>query len=396
MRNLEVWYTQFEIESLLPDLRARVEHRDATPARQARRKGASARQHAGLRQARREGRRCAQDRLRPPLIVRLDDFESVAERDRARADLERMLREYGARSSTTPQAAGAVPARRRRPQGRRGRERRDRRLDRAAPRPQRQATSSSCRSRRRSDRCSRSSSAPSVYANAGERVVAGQRIMQAASDIFLGWFTVAESIAGIARLLRPSAPRLEGVGRSRGDERARAVRLRPVVRGDAGPRPRPLRRPDRDRLVPRRRRRVRPGATRLLARLRGAERAGLRRPRRSRPSRGACRPSGISDRYSPGVPFGLGVMGIVDPRGRPHAALRRQGRAVGSAAARLERPRGEGRGRRDGPARHPRSEGRAEARSRRHRSYRPRCRPASAGEAEASPPPQRSCREERR
>ena len=39
--------------------------------------------------------------------------------------------------------------------------------------------------------------APSAYANAGERVVAGQRIMQAASDIFLGWFTVDESVAGI-------------------------------------------------------------------------------------------------------------------------------------------------------------------------------------------------------
>ena len=40
--------------------------------------------------------------------------------------------------------------------------------------------------------------APSPYANAGERVVAGQRMMQAVSDIFLGWL-VAESIDGTTR-----------------------------------------------------------------------------------------------------------------------------------------------------------------------------------------------------
>jgi uncharacterized protein (DUF2252 family) len=39
----------------------------------------------------------------------------------------------------------------------------------------------------------------SEYANAGERVVAGQRIMQAVSDIFLGWFAVDESINGTPR-----------------------------------------------------------------------------------------------------------------------------------------------------------------------------------------------------
>jgi uncharacterized protein (DUF2252 family) len=34
--------------------------------------------------------------------------------------------------------------------------------------------------------------APSVYANHGERVVRGQRMMQAASDIFLGWQRVPD------------------------------------------------------------------------------------------------------------------------------------------------------------------------------------------------------------
>ena len=34
---------------------------------------------------------------------------------------------------------------------------------------------------------------PSVYRNAGHRVVAGQRLMQTASDLFLGWLHVADS-----------------------------------------------------------------------------------------------------------------------------------------------------------------------------------------------------------
>jgi uncharacterized protein (DUF2252 family) len=36
----------------------------------------------------------------------------------------------------------------------------------------------------------------SVFATAGERVVAGQRIMQASSDIFLGWLNVVEGVDG--------------------------------------------------------------------------------------------------------------------------------------------------------------------------------------------------------
>ena len=39
----------------------------------------------------------------------------------------------------------------------------------------------------RTSRCSRSTSSPSAYANQGRRVVEGQRLTQAQSDIFLGW-----------------------------------------------------------------------------------------------------------------------------------------------------------------------------------------------------------------
>ncbi|HWY89709.1 MAG TPA: DUF2252 domain-containing protein [Solirubrobacteraceae bacterium] len=40
---------------------------------------------------------------------------------------------------------------------------------------------------------------PSAFANHGERVVAGQRLMQASSDIFLGWLHVEEGIDGQSR-----------------------------------------------------------------------------------------------------------------------------------------------------------------------------------------------------
>ena len=39
----------------------------------------------------------------------------------------------------------------------------------------------------------------SDYRNAGHRVVSGQRLMQAASDVFLGWMRVAAGLDGQAR-----------------------------------------------------------------------------------------------------------------------------------------------------------------------------------------------------
>jgi hypothetical protein len=41
--------------------------------------------------------------------------------------------------------------------------------------------------------------AKSEYANHGERVVAGQHLMQASSDIFLGWLHVEAGIDGVSR-----------------------------------------------------------------------------------------------------------------------------------------------------------------------------------------------------
>ena len=106
----------------------------------------------------------------------------------------------------------------------------------------------------------------SEHANHGQRVVVGQRLMQAASDIFLGWVRVKD---------------LDGRSRDyyvrqlhdwKGGAEVETLRvpgahpLRPAVRSDPCPRARALGRPDRDRLVPRQGRRLRPRDRGLLRR----------------------------------------------------------------------------------------------------------------------------------
>ena len=116
----------------------------------------------------------------------------------------------------------------------------------------------------------------SQYAQHGQRVVEGQRMMQAAPDILLGWERIvtidgekkdfyirqlwdAKGSAEV-ELMDPSA--LDG--------------LRPDLRLDARARPRPLGRPDRDRRLSRHRRLLRPRHGRLRRDLRGPERTRLR------------------------------------------------------------------------------------------------------------------------
>ena len=64
----------------------------------------------------------------------------------------------------------------------------------------------------------------SEYDNHGERVVRGQRLMQAASDIFLGWRAPGRDRRRRAGLLHPPAARLEGLGGCRHDECPRRPR----------------------------------------------------------------------------------------------------------------------------------------------------------------------------
>ena len=90
----------------------------------------------------------------------------------------------------------------------------------------------------------------SVYANHGQRVVQGHRLMQSSSDVFLGW---TEGKAGPA-LLCPPASRREGQVRHRDVRLGRDAPVRRSVWLDPRPRPRPLRRTRRDHRLPRRER----------------------------------------------------------------------------------------------------------------------------------------------
>ena len=133
----------------------------------------------------------------------------------------------------------------------------------------------------------------SEFGNHGERVVEGQWLMQAASDILLGWLPALGHRRRGAGLLRAPALGREALGRDRDPAAAGAGDLRAGLRLDPGPGPRPLGRPDRDRRLPRQGRELRPGDRRLLRALRGPERARLRRPRRRRqvgPHRGGDGP----------------------------------------------------------------------------------------------------------
>ena len=118
----------------------------------------------------------------------------------------------------------------------------------------------------------------SQYSNEGERVVAGQHLMQAQSDIFLGWTRVTNpEDGGEPRLLRPPAAGLEVLGADRDDAPGGHDVVRRAVRVDPGPGARPFRRPHRPGRLPRRLGQVRPGHRRLRRNVRRPERARLRR-----------------------------------------------------------------------------------------------------------------------
>ena len=112
----------------------------------------------------------------------------------------------------------------------------------------------------------------SRYRQHGERVVQGQRMMQAASDIFLGWTKgVDVNRHYYWRQLRD----MKGSADGGVDGPVRAHVVRGHLWVDPGPGARPIRRPRRDLRIPGRRRRVRPSDHRLLGALRRSERAGL-------------------------------------------------------------------------------------------------------------------------
>ena len=104
----------------------------------------------------------------------------------------------------------------------------------------------------------------SRYVNHGERVVAGQRLMQAASDIFLGWTRVT-GVEGQARdyYLRQLRDWKGSADIDTMSGSIMTIYARICAR-DPRPRPRPIWRPDCYRVLPGQRRRLRPGDRRLL------------------------------------------------------------------------------------------------------------------------------------
>ena len=122
----------------------------------------------------------------------------------------------------------------------------------------------------------------SEHANHGRRVVVGQRLMQAASDIFLGWI----------RLERADGPRdyyvrqlhdWKGGAEVESFRPAGAALYGRLCGVTLAPRARALGRQDRDRLVPGSVGQVRQGDRELRRRLCRPERARLRVARRGRP-----------------------------------------------------------------------------------------------------------------
>jgi uncharacterized protein (DUF2252 family) len=199
MRNLEVWYTRFEIEKLMPQLRSQVggkmrKRLDKAVAKAFQRDHAQA--FSKLSRTVDGERRIVSD---PPLIVRLDDFPDSEERDRLKADGERLLLEY---SLTLPHERRILLNQFELVDSARkvvgvgsvgtaawvalllGRDTRDPlflQIKEAQPSVLEEFVGAS------------------GFENGGERVVAGQRIMQASSDIFLGWLHIPESVFGQER-----------------------------------------------------------------------------------------------------------------------------------------------------------------------------------------------------
>ena len=166
---------------------------------------------------------------------------------------------------------------------------------------------------------------PSEFSNHGERVVVGQRLMQATSDIFLGWLHIDSGLDGKAR---------DFYGRQLKDWKGSAEIEQMVpkamatygtaVRLDARPRACPQRRPDRDRRLPRQRRQLRPRDRRVLQGLRRTERPRLPGSRRGSQIRQDHRQDGPLTDASP-------------DEGRPIACRSLGLSAAGDAAARSRR-----------------------------------------------------------
>ena len=216
-------------------------------------------------------------------------------------DLIRVLPADAARRPPPP--ARGVPLRGHGAQGRRGRERRHAGLDRAdarpgRPRPAVPAGEGGAGLGPRAVRRRKSE-----YAQRGQRVVEGQRLMQAASDIFLGWQRTS-GVDGVERDFYVRQLRdWKGSWAPETMVPQAHDALRPDVRLDPGAGARPLGRPDRDRGLPRQERRLRRG-DRRVRRGRTRTRTSATTPRSRRRWRGARKIKATTGACEPCAPGG--------------------------------------------------------------------------------------------
>ena len=155
-----------------------------------RREGTHPRQPRRAVQARRARRRSIPHRRQPPIVVSLFEtgerlgMSGRSDTRHAPRSVPRLSGDAAGRSSSP---ARAVRSRRRRPQGGGGRQCRHARLHRPAPGPRSAEDPLFLQVKEATASVLEDHLPKTHYRQPGERVVQGQRMMQAASDIFLGW-----------------------------------------------------------------------------------------------------------------------------------------------------------------------------------------------------------------
>jgi hypothetical protein len=284
MSILNVWYARFDVEDALARLKSDMPKK---AVRQAKTQMAKARtrdssQALAKLTTVKDGRR--QIISDPPLIVPLEELAGHLDVDAVYRFLRRLFTGYTqTRPAYRHRAGRAIHPGPRGPQGRRRRQRRHRDMDPA------DGTDDGLEPLLLQAQQSvlAGYAGQTEYHNQGKRVVTGQHLMQAVSDIFLGWQSATppgrrSSTTSSASCATGSTPPTSK------HERRDDYRLRAHVRLDA--RPRSHRGPDRDRRPPRRIRQVRLGRGRL--------RRDLRRPDRTRPH-GTGRRGRLRARTSP-------------------------------------------------------------------------------------------------
>ena len=181
----------------------------------------------------------------PPVVVPARDLAPTIgmSADELADTIHEQFRAYrGDAAGRSPSPARTIRSRRCRPQGRGCRQRRHPGVHRACCRAAINRTRCSCRSKEATASVLEDHLPKSRYHQPGERVVQGQRMMQAASDIYLGW---TKGAAGEPVPLLATAARHEGLRGRRGDGADHPLDVRTVLRRDAGAGARPIRRPDR-------------------------------------------------------------------------------------------------------------------------------------------------------